>query len=277
MDISADGKLLACSNRDSGTVTFVDLKTNRKVREVKVGDKPEGVCFLGSSHQLAVAVYFDDAIVFVDGDTGQSVGKTDVFDEPYGIVSNSTGQRLYVTLSYPAQVVEIDAATHRILRSIPAGPFSRGIAIAGDDSRIYVTEYYTTNVLAIDLSTGKTVDNWAGISSDNLARQIVLNPKRDKAYLPHIRSAVEHAQGEGSIFPYVTVLDTKPADAVKGKRRHRIPMDSFVGAFVTANPWEVTISPDAKHFYVVFAGTNDMFACDVIDDDYREIKPSRDA
>ena len=97
-------------------------------------------------------------------------------------------------------------------------------------------------------STGKTVDHWPGISSDNLARQIVLHPKRDKAYLSHIRSAVEHAQGEGSIFPYVTVLDTKPADAVKGKRRHRIPMDSFVGTYVTANPWEVAISPDGKAF-----------------------------
>ena len=28
LDISADGKLLACSNRDSGTVTIVDLATS---------------------------------------------------------------------------------------------------------------------------------------------------------------------------------------------------------------------------------------------------------
>src|SRR4051794_18256766 len=42
MDISADGKLLACSNRDSGTVSIVDLATNKKLREVKVGQKPEG-------------------------------------------------------------------------------------------------------------------------------------------------------------------------------------------------------------------------------------------
>ena len=45
MDISADGALLACSNRDSGTVTIVDLKENRKLREVKVGEgKDKNLC-----------------------------------------------------------------------------------------------------------------------------------------------------------------------------------------------------------------------------------------
>ena len=49
-------------------------------------------------------------------------------------------------------------------------------------------------------------------------------------------------------------------------------MDSFVSTHVTANPWEIAISPDGRRLYVVFSGTNEMFACDVIDDDYREIK-----
>jgi hypothetical protein len=52
-------------------------------------------------------------------------------------------------------------------------------------------------------------------------------------------------------------------------------MDAFLGNLVTANPWECAISPDGKQFYVVFAGTDDMFACSVLDDDYREIKNRR--
>src|SRR4051812_12147877 len=57
MDISSDGKLLACSNRDSGTVTIVNLKSHEKLSEVAVGKHPEGVTFLGDSHQVTVAVY----------------------------------------------------------------------------------------------------------------------------------------------------------------------------------------------------------------------------
>ncbi|HWE01240.1 MAG TPA: cytochrome c peroxidase [Tepidisphaeraceae bacterium] len=272
MDISADGTLLACSNRDSGSVTIVDLATNKKLRETQVGHAPEGVSFLGAGHCLAVAVYHDAKVVFLDADSGKTLGQTAVFDEPYGVVGDSGGRRVYVTLSYPGQVVEIDAASHAVRRTFTAGPFARGIAIAGDDSRLYVTEFYTAAVLAIDVATGKTIDRWPGTSSDNLSRQITLHPTRSKAYLSHIRSAVERAQGEGSIFPYVTVLDTKPAGASSDKRRSRFPMDSFIGTYVTANPWEVAISPDGTRFFVVFSGTNDLFACEVVDDDYRELR-----
>src|SRR5688500_7577947 len=272
MDISADGLLLACSNRDSGTVSVVDLRTNTKLREVKVGQKPEGVSFLGASHRLAVAVYHDDKVVFLDGDSGETIGQTDVFDEPYGVVSDTAGGRVYVTLSYPGQVVEIDVATRAVVRTIEAAPFVRGIAGTGDGSRPYGTEDYTANLLDLALQSGSVVDRWPATRSDNLSRQIALHPSRGKAYLSHIRSAVERAHGEGSIFPYVSVVDTAPAAAEGQKRRKRIPMDSFVGTHVTANPWEVAITPDGRRLFAVFSGTNDLYACEVIDDDYREIR-----
>lgn len=277
MDISTDGALLACSNRDSGTVTVVDLASGKKLHEVKVGEKPEGVSFLGGTHKLAVAVYHDDKVVFLDGDSGRTLGHTDVFDEPYGVVSDAAGGRVFVTLSYPGQVVEIDANTRTVTHTINAGPFARGIAIAPDNARVYVTEYYTANVLATDLASGQVADRWPGIASDNIARQLALHPTRAKAYFPYMRSAVERAHGEGSIFPYVGVLDTRPAgspsqSSAGQKRRKRFPMDSFIGVHVTANPWEVALTPDAKRFFVLFSGTNDLYACEVVDDDYREFR-----
>lgn len=272
MDISRDGRLLACANRDSGTVTIVDLQTRKKQAEIEVGRQPEGVTFLGASHRLAVAAYGSDQVIFCDADTAQQIGSTDVFDEPYGAVSNAAGDRVFVTLDYPGRIVEIDADTYTIVREIDAGRFVRGIAISPTDDRLYVGEFYSTVVKAIDVATGRVVDQWSGASTDNLLRQITLHPARGKAYLPHIRSRVTAVHGEGSIFPYVTVVDTVAGEE---RRRKRIPMDAFRGNLVTSNPWETAISPDGKHLYVIFGGTNDMFACDVIDDDYRELTYSR--
>jgi YVTN family beta-propeller protein len=268
LDISADGTLLACANRDSGTVTIVELATRAKRAEIAVGRHPEGVSFVGTSHQLAVAVYDDDLVVLLDADAGTVQNRIEVFDEPYGLASSRDGRRLYATLDYPGQVAEIDPAAGRVLRTLDAGQFARGIALAPDESRLYVTQYYSGAVLAIDTDTGQIADQWPGISNDNLARQIVLHPTRGKAFLPHIRSRVTAVHGEGSIFPYVSVIDTAGGE---GARRRRIPMDAFLANLVTANPWEAAISPDGRQFYVVFAGTDDMFACDVVDDDYREI------
>ena len=269
MDISTDGKLLACSNRDSGSVSIIDLATRQTVREIPVGHYPEGVSFLGETHALAVAVYRDDVVVFLDGDSGKELGRTAVFDEPYGVVSTRDGAKVYVTLDYPGQVIEIDTPTREIARTWEAGKSTRGIALAPDDSRVYVTEYYTGIARSFDRATGKPIEEWIGSEQDNLARQIIVHPTRPKIYIPHQRSKTTVAHGSGSIFPYVSILD---ADSKADTRRKRMQMDSFNGTYVVANPWEVALSSDAKTLYVVFSGTDDLFVCEVLDDNYREIR-----
>jgi len=272
MDLSTDGKLLACSNRDSGTVSIVDLSTHKTLREIPVGHYPEGISFLGQTHMLAVAVYRDDVVVFVDGDSGKELARTAVFDEPYGVVSTQDGSRVFVTLDYPGQVLEIDTSTHQITRTLDAGKSTRGIALDPQESRVYVTEYYTGIVRSFDRATGQKVEEWVGSEQDNLARQIVIHPTRPKAYIPHQRSRTSVAQGAGSIFPYVSIVDL---DSKAETRRKRMQMDSFNGTYVVANPWEVALSPDAKRLYVVFSGTDDLFECEVLDDNYREIRHER--
>jgi YVTN family beta-propeller protein len=268
IDISADGALLATANRDNGSVSVVDLQTNKVLHEIPVGHKPEGVSFLGNSHQLAATVYADDQIAILDADAGKLIKTISVFDEPYGVVATRDAARVYATLEYPGQVVEIDPSAGTVLRTIAAGEFPRGIALSPDEKRLFITEYFTAAVVAIDIESGKTVDRWQGAPSENLARQVAVHPQRPKAYVPHIRSRVNVNRGEGSVVPFVSVLDTDSGD---GRRRKPVPMDSFVNVFVVANPWEVAVSPDGGLLCAVFAGTDDMYVCTVLDDNYREL------
>ena len=275
LDISTDGRLLACSNRDSGTVTIVDPATFTKLREIPVGHKPEGVTFLGDSHQLAVAIYADDAVVFVDADKGEVLGRCEVFDEPYAVVSTRDGSRVWVTLEYPGQLIEIDAKSHKILRTLAAGSFPRGLALASDQRTALVTEYYTATVRLLELASGKELAAVPASATDNLARQITVHPTRPKAYVPHQRSKTTAAHGEGSIFPYISVIDlpTAAGQPKEDLKRKRIPMDSFIGNLVTASPWEVAVSPDGEQAVVVFGATDDLFVMEVRDDNYRELTP----
>jgi DNA-binding beta-propeller fold protein YncE len=279
MDFSSDGKLLACSNRDSGTVTIVDAEKRLKLREIAVGHKPEGVTFLGDSHRLAVAVYADDQVVFVDADQGEVTGRCEVWDEPYGVVSARDGSRIWVTLEYPGQLVEIDTSKLEVVRTSAAGSFPRGLALSADQRTAFVTEYLTATVRQIDLASGKELAVIPASSTDNLARQIVRHPTRPKLYVPHMRSKVTAAHGEGSIFPYVSVVDvpteSSTTTSTTSRLRKRIPMDSFLGNLVTSNPWEIDISPDGQQAIVVFGGTDDFFACHVLEDNYRELAPQR--
>jgi YVTN family beta-propeller protein len=269
LDISTDGRWLATANRDNGTVSLVDLSTGDVVHQVPVGKKPEGVTFLGPTHHVAATVYADDKVVLIDAPSGQKLGEVDVFDEPYGIVSNAAGTRLYVTLDYPGQVLEIDVDSRKVIQTWPVGKFTRGIAVDPRQPRLLVTEYYTGDVSAVELTTGKVVDRWRGATSDNLARQITVHPQMSRAYVPHIRSRVHLHQGEGSVVPDLSILDTAPGTS---RRRKVIPLDAFYGTFVVANPWEAAISPDGRQMGIVFAGSDDMYVCHILDDNYRELE-----
>lgn len=278
MELSADGELLACTNRDSGTVTVFRRGGDgqfERASETPVGHHPEGLTFLGSSHRLAVAVYADDLVAILDADRGEVTDRIEVFDEPYSVVSTPDGARLFVTLEFPGRIAEIDPATRKVVRELEAGRFPRGLALSADGKRLFVTEYYTGAVLAIETESGRTLDQWQGTDEDNLARQIALHPSRPKAYVPHIRSRTMVPQGAGAIFPYIAVVDLDRAEAdvtPSSPRRKRVQMDSFRGTLVVANPWEVAVAPDGNSLCVVFAGTDDLFLCKVLDDNYRELQ-----
>ncbi len=268
MAFNGAGDRLACSNRDSGTVTVLKYPGLDVLNEVKVGSHPEGVAWIGDSALLACCVYGDDKIVIVDTATGTVVASVDVFDEPYGVVSNSDGSKLFVTLEYPGQVVQIDPKTATVAAEWNVGAMLRGLAISRDDQSLFVTEYLSAKLIEVSTKDGAVVRSWDAASTDNLCRQVVLSPDESKAYLTHIRSRVTAAHGNGSIFPYVSVARLS---GEKNGTRLRVPMDSFRGARVTANPWDCDVSADGNALCVVFAGTNDMYVAKVVNDNFSEL------
>jgi len=268
MDISPDGKLLLVANRDNGTVTVVDTAAHKVLREIAVGDKPEGVSWIGQGPRAVVTLYEESALVFFDALTGKVGKKLSVSAESYGIVADPEGHTGWVTHEYPGTISTIDLQKEAVVRETKVGSHLRGIALSPDGTRIYASEFYTGVLLAFDIAGQKVVDSWKGHTTDNISRHVLLHPTRPKAYLAHIRSMVAVNNGSGSIFPQLSVCDLKPGE---GKRRVSFGMDTFNGVYVTTNPWESAMSSDGKRFYLIYAGTDDINVCRVVDDDYHEI------
>ncbi len=269
MSLTRDGAWLLVANADNGTVSVIDTAQRQTVREIAVGRRPESVAIVGSGPRAVVTLYKDDQLAIIDFQAGDVLARVPTPDEPYGVVVNDAGTRAYVTHDYPGTVSEIDLESPAILREISVGPFLRGIALDGTGERLYVTEYYTGILRAVELASGRVVDSWQASASDNLARHVVLHPHRPKAYVSHIRSRTQTAHGEGSIFPFLAVVDTEPGAE---RRRKPIAMDTYNGFFAVANPWEAAIAPNAERIYTIYAGTNDMHVSRLLDDNYREIE-----
>lgn len=271
LDVSGDGKWLLATNNDNNSVTVVDVVLRKVAREIKVGEKPEGVTWIGQGPLAAVTCYHDRKVYVFNTETGALVKKLKVAAEPYGIVANKDGTRLWVSHEYPGLVSEIDVAQLAVTRELKAGSLLRGIALSPDEKRIYVSEFYTGKLIALDLASGQVVDTWSGHSGDNLARHVLLHPTRPKAYLSHIRSMTSIIDGGGSIFPQLSICDLRAAKDKDVQRRTSFSMDTYNGVYVVTNSWEADISPDGKRIYTIYAGTNDMNVSAVVDDDYREI------
>ena len=243
MDVLANGTLIV-ANPDNGSVTVVDTAGRKVLREIKVGEKPEGVTWIGAGPLAAVTLFREDAVLLLDTRDGKVVHRIKVPNEPYGIVANQAGTRLWVTCDYPGKVCEIDMEKRQVAGEWKAGSFLRGIALAPKEDRLYLTEFYTGVLHAFDLRDKKVVDSWKGHSTDNLCRHVVVHPRRPKAYLSHIRSKIEVINGSGSIFPQVSICDLVPPNDTR--RRMSIGMDTYNNLHVVTNPWEAAISPDGK-------------------------------
>src|SRR3954464_9218241 len=208
--LSRDGRHLVTANTDNGSISLVDLETRAVLAELPVGGGPEGICYLGASPRVAVTLWDDDRVAVVDLERRAVVRRVDVPDEPYGVVASGDGTKVYVTHAYPGLVTEIDVEAGTILRRFEVGDVPRGIALTPDGARLLVAHYYNGWLSAVDLGTGRVVDRWKGAAADNLARSVAVHPSLPLAYIPHIRSRVERAQGTGSIFPFVTVVELTP-------------------------------------------------------------------
>src|SRR5262249_40580366 len=156
-----------------------------------------------------------------------------------------------------------------IVREMKVGSFTRGLAINADASRLYVTEFYTGILHALDLKSGEVVESWKGHSTENLSRNVVLHPRRPKAYLSLLRARVEVNHGNGSIVPVLAVCALAAKD---GTRRRGVMLDTYNGFDVVCNPWEAAVSPDGKRLYTIYAGSNDMNVSEVLDDDFKEVE-----
>src|SRR3954469_4860111 len=86
LDVRPDGRQLLVANTDGGTVTLVDLATRKAVREIAVGDHPEGVAWVRTGPLAVVTVYRDDKVLILDTVGGKVVETIKTAAEPYGVV-----------------------------------------------------------------------------------------------------------------------------------------------------------------------------------------------
>lgn len=171
--VSPDQRRAYVSNVNAGTVSVIDLGRARKVADIAVGGKPEGIAITRDGRQLWVGDNAAPRLRVVDLATSRTIATLPT--DPVAIrVAISPDGRTAITSNIGAGTLNLfDVATRKPLRTIAVGGTRDAIQVTAvfspDGRRIYVAESGRDTIAEVELATGRVVRRIsAGKGSDGL-------------------------------------------------------------------------------------------------------------
>jgi YVTN family beta-propeller protein len=255
--LSADGSRLLTANQTAGTVSLVDTKSGRVLREIKTGDKPAGVAMSGDGRRGIVTHWYGYDVALLDlKDDGITVaGRIEVGPEPRGVAITADGATAFVAEGAGNEVVRVDLNGRKVTGRLTVGREPRGIALSPDGSRLLVGNARSQDVSVVDVRAWKVLHTLP-IDGDNL-RQVTFGSDGKTAYIANMRNRK---------FP--TTRNNIDLGWVLGQRLTRIDLAGKEPAFATlsldpqgkaaSDAHGVAISPDQKLLAVSCGGSHEV-------------------
>jgi YVTN family beta-propeller protein len=172
--VTDDGTTAYASNIPAGTVTVVDLARARKLRDVAVGGRPEGIALSRDELVLWVGDLEGARVQAFDTDTFDKLTEVNTGDTPIRVAASPDGRWIVTSNLGAGSLTIIDAATRQHVRDIViSGEEEAGqvtILFSADGKLIYAAETGRDTVAEVDLATGKVLRRLpAGKNGDGLA------------------------------------------------------------------------------------------------------------
>jgi DNA-binding beta-propeller fold protein YncE len=172
--VAPDNRTAHTANIASGTVSVLDLTDARKLRDLTIGGKPEGLSLAKRGRELWVGDLEAPRVSVWDTATGEKIAEQPV--EPVAIrVLTSPDGKWVATSNIGAGTISLfDAETRALAKVIQVseGDAARQVTLlwSPDSSRIYAAETGIDKVAEIDVASGKVLRRIAaGKNGDGLA------------------------------------------------------------------------------------------------------------
>ena len=172
--VTADGTTAYTSNIAAGTVTVVDLAGARKLRDITVGGRPEGIALSRDELVLLVGDLEGSRVQAFDTDTFDKLAEVKTGGVPIRVAASPDGRWIVTSNLGAGSLTIIDAATRDHVRDIElSGDEKAGqvtIIFSPDGQRLYAAETGSDVVAEVDLASGKVLRRLpAGKNGDGLA------------------------------------------------------------------------------------------------------------
>ena len=151
--IDRTGRWAYFSNRDSNTVSIMDLTDYSLVANIPVGDGAEGIALSPDGKYVWVGNRRANTATVVDTESRRVVGQVPTGDSPIRAAFSPDGTRVYIPNAASDDISVYDAESHELLNTISVGGNPGGIVFSDDGSKAYVASAAESAVYVVDTRT----------------------------------------------------------------------------------------------------------------------------
>jgi YVTN family beta-propeller protein len=172
--VSPDARRAYTANIPAGTVTVIDLQQGRKLRDLTVGGRPEGIALARGGRELWVGDLEGARVQAFDTQSFERLAEVKTGAIPIRVLTSPDGRWVVTSNLGSGSLTVIDAATRRAVREVPvSGAQEAGqvtIIFSSDGRRIYAAETARNQVAEVDFARGAVLRRLpAGRNGDGLA------------------------------------------------------------------------------------------------------------
>ena len=266
--LSPDGARLYVSCHTANAVAVMDVKSGKKLSEIKVGAGPTSLVLSADGKTLYVACAEGNAVAAVDVAKGKAGKSAKVGVYPVGLALAKDG-KLYVCCRDSNNVCVVDTKSMAQVKTIPAIREPAFAALTPDGSKLVVTnrfplgpstdEKLAAHVSLIDLKTGKAAKVKLVIGATDVSG-VCCSPDGKWAYVVHTLSRynVPTTQLDRG---WMNNSAISLIDLAAGKRLGTLLLDEVNMGY--ANPFSILPSADGKKLYIGHTGVHAVSEIDV--------------
>lgn len=172
--VAPDNRTAYTANIGSGTVSVLDLKAAKKLRDLAVGGKPEGLALTKGGRELWVGDLDAPRVSVWNTATGEKIAEQPVDPVAIRVLASPDG-KLVATSNIAAGTISLfDAETRAPVKTIEvSGEQAKGqvtLLFSADSKRLYAAETGHDKVAEIDVASGRVLRRIAaGKNGDGLA------------------------------------------------------------------------------------------------------------
>lgn len=149
--VTPDGATLLVANRESDSVSIIDVANRRETRRVPVGQHPFGLTLSADGRFAYTANVVSNDVSAIDVAAGRETGRVATGQRPY-VIALAAG-RGFVTDQYDGTVTVFDPATLEVLATVPVGDYPEGIAPLPDGSGVAVANWESDSLVVLDAAS----------------------------------------------------------------------------------------------------------------------------